>query len=1270
MTLKGNKIKETIMTQQQHPRETEKTWAEEDWKTFILREPDTFLGSGALANDVERVLDPVTGNIVQEEVYSSQACKHTFTEALSNAQDSLMRAKDEGLPAEGIHVKFIKQRVISILNIGADIISVIKNDRGVWIPETVLGNLLSGSNSKAKNKTWIGKNGVGGTLVNIFSKNFKVQIWDHVRDIYYEQSWENNCVKVGEEPILVPGGKENLEEHSMIKDGCGAVKVTFELDFAKFGFEEDHYNDSIMKFYARKVLDASLVTRAPVSLFWSAVDGTTIMDQVFQIPDIETYSERFFTTKPANFLVYQPAFPDSWKPTQKEVSANVQAIIYDTPDEGFSFSFVNGQPTEMGGVHVDELCKSICQYVVSQVDDKISTGKEAIKLLPQDIMSHMSVFVYTVVPDPKFTGQTKSKLTSPRPAVRWYETDVLKIADWSMLKAIHDTIESKKKRLLSKTDGKKVRRINIEKAEDANMAGGSESNKCVLWFCEGDSAKNYALTLVENLEGGRDYNGIYPLRGKFLNVLKANIESIARSKVITEIKELMGLQEGVDYSLASNLKQLRYGTIGILTDMDMDGNHIKYLLTVLFGARFLGIIMKENMITWMSPVIRATKGRQVLRFYSMNDFQTWKSEQTMTELKKWSIDYFKGLGGSSDSDVKDDVVKPHVEVTLYDDHAKQSLELAFGKDVSKRKQWINDYIRGNLNNMTPSEFINVEESLSMFLNMMESKSKTASALMLQKKSITEGINNDYMHFNLLTLKRAIPSEIDGLKVSERKVLWTALKNLKDSEKVKTAQFGNIVAKETDYAHNEHILELVISHMAQDYVFSNNLPPFIGHGQFGSQYLPKPSSGRYTHIQKNFWLRYVYREEDDNILPMVFDEGRETEPEHLIPIIPMVLINGACGIANGFSSFVPQYHPLEVVHCVRQIIAGEKVENGTLIPWFRNWKGTVELLVEDTPEKLPIALQTYGNYQEIKPNTLLSITELPMGVSGDKYKKMLTQWRKNHDAMKRQKVPGEKPESVHGTHVIKDFVNKCKKNEIQFDLVGCHDPSYQSLGLIRRFSLMNMNMLESMRRSYDDVPENNIRGQSLEPYIPMKYETVEDYLVSFCKIRLYYYKIRKNNLIKVKKTEIDGLVSKHAFIKDVVDKHIDVFNWSEEKILEVLKERGHSEALYSQTPIRRFSPAEVDRLYQMIQTEKGNLKEIVKTDPQDMWLSDLDEFEAVYKKHYKSDKRRSTKKVKVVKARTKLEMDDLQDLINMRDGGDDVDTNEPNEDEDEGLGVGI
>lgn len=1270
-------------------RETEKTWAEEDWKTFILREPDTFLGSGAIVPEFERVLEPRSGNIVFEEVIGSQACKHTFTESLSNAQDSILRARNEDLPVHSISVKFINQKIIEIINIGADIISVRKNERGVWIPESVLGNLLSGSNSKAKNKVWIGKNGFGGTLTNIFSKEFRVEVWDHVRNLYYMQEWHDNCVKKTDQPLIIPNGKEHFPGHENIPESCGGVRIVYELDFEKFGMDTNYYNDNMMKFYARKVLDASLVTRVPVSLHWTDLEGNVVMDQVFDVPDIEAYSERFFKEKPANFIVYKPAFPANYRPPQTEgVVAEVQAIIYDTPDEGFTFSFVNGQPTEFGGIHVDELSKMVCKYVISKVEEANDIKeKDGIKLLPADVMAHMTVFVYAVVPDPKFTSQTKNRLTSPKPAVRWYESAIEKVSGWSVITAMNDTLESKRKRLLSKTDGKKVRRINIPKAEDANLAGSVDSHRCTIWFCEGDSAKNYALTLLELLEGGRNYNGIYPLSGKILNVMKANTDQMARSKQITEIKIMMGLQEGVDYSVFENLRQLRYGKVGILTDMDMDGSHIKYLLEVLFGTRFAGLIMSQNLVSWLSPIIRARKGKQTLRFFSMADFHSWKSSKTPSDMKKWTIKYYKGLGGSTDADVKEDVESPHIEVPIFDEMAKDSLQLAFDqKMIQRRKEWINNFIRKpaseqqNPLELSSFNFERANVSLGEFLNKIvpgesqafgkkkkkihiplpsEVTTDTTTittdehnpqhTLMLERKTITEGIYGEYMAFNLLTLKRAIPSEIDGMKVSERKILWTALKFLKDGDEIKTAQFGNIAAKETDYAHNEQCLERVISGMAQDFPTSNNLPQFKGNGQFGSQYRPKASAGRYTHIQKAFWLRHVYRQEDDAILPMVFDEGRETEPEHLIPIIPMAMVNGCCGVANGFSTFIPQYNPLDIIHHIRKIITGEQTDARHMVPWYRNWKGNIELLVEDTPDQRVIGMQAFGCYEQDTKSSYVKITELPIGMSGENYRKKLNMWRDNRSGVKKQDVPGEK-KTVTDSRSIKDFNNLSKKNEMLFEIIGCDDPSYESLGLVKRLGLTNMNLLESLNQNYD-AKANVIQGQTREPYIPRKYESLQEYLEKFCKIRLYYYNIRKNHMIKVKKEEIDTLRSKHAFIKDVVDKVIDVFHWAEEDILKAMSERGHAETLYTQTPIRRFSPAEVSKLAEQIELETQTLKKIQETDVVTMWLNDLQEFEDAYTKVYKGEKRVVNRKVRVVKVKkgTKIQEDGLDDIMNMRDG---------------------
>jgi DNA topoisomerase II len=1281
-----------------HVRETQKEYATEDWKTFVLREPDTFLGSGVLQCDSEYVYDIATQSITSKMVFASQALKHTFTEALSNAQDAVLRAKADGLPASYITVRFLNQKTVEIVNVGADIISVKRNDQGTWIPESVLGNLLSGSNSKAKNKTWVGKNGVGGTLVNIFSSRFQVEVWDHVRNLYYKQEWRNNATKSTQEPEIVEGGKERFENHESIPEDCGGVKVSFDIDFGKFvtrDIEEmfpdepivrGYYGHKLMEFYTRKVIDCSLATQVPVNFLWTDPEGGVVLDRVFAIRDIQEYSEMFFTDKPGNFLVYRPAFPQSWRPAKSEgVMADIQAIIYDTPDEGFSFSFVNGQPTEMGGVHVDETCRLITNYVMELIEEETSE-KNSVKLTVQDIMTHLSVFVYATVPDPKFTGQTKGKLTSPKPAIRWYETDIQPVKEWSLVKAVRETLESKKKRLLSKTDGKKVRRINIPKAEDANMAGSTESYKCVLWLCEGDSAKNYALTLLENLAGGRNYNGIYPLSGKILNVMKANPEQMSKNKQVTELKIMLGLQEAVDYSRPENYRQLRYGKVGVLTDMDMDGIHIKYLLTVFFGTRFAGILETGNMVTWMSPIIRAKRGKQVLRFFTMGEFHQWKNTRPASEMKKWTIKYYKGLGGSTDAEVEEDVKNPHLEVTVFDEHAKDSLCLAFDtKQILERKKWINRVIRIDRGEeVTRTELPEgddrvsgltydlQEETLGKFLNgvdqsnvqeMLSKRGKgkkplndetaertlegEVSTLMLERKSITRGIHEDYMSFNLLTLKRAIPSEIDGLKVSERKILWTALKTLRNGEEIKTAQFGNIVAKETDYAHNEQILEKVISGMTQDFPTSNNLPYFKGNGQFGSQYLPKASSGRYTHIEKSFWLRHVFREEDDAILPMVFDEGRETEPEHLIPIIPMTLVNGACGIANGFSTFVPQYNPLDIITFLEKILRGEDTsEVRNIAPWYRNYKGAVELMVEDTPEQKVLAMQSYGCYEEFKDRVI--VTELPVGTFGEAYRKKLSQWRENFSQIRKQKLPGAKPED---TRAIKDFNNLSKKNVMKFEVIGLDNPSYQALGLVRRMGMTNMTLLESLKGDYTSAGDST-KGVSLEPYIPRKFESIEEYMREFVKVRLYYYEIRKNHLVSVKRAELETLKAKHRFIKDVVDKVVDVFTWPEAKILETMSELGHSESLYSQTPIRRFCPEEVARLHDQIQIEQERLEILLQTDPTQIWLEELREFREVYLKHYKGEdgvRKTQARKLKLVKVKKGTEItDDLAELAKIKD----------------------
>jgi DNA topoisomerase-2 len=464
-------------------------------------------------------------------------------------------------------------------------------------------------------------------------------------------------------------------------------------------------------------------------------------------------------------------------------------------------------------------------------------------------------------------------------------------------------------------------------------------------------------------------------------------------------------------------------------------------------------------------------------------------------------------------------------------------------------------------------------------------------------------------------------------------------------------FGNIVAKETDYAHNEQILEKVISGMTQDFPTANNMPYFRGKGQFGSQYLPRASSGRYTHIEKSPWLRYIFREEDDHILPMVFDEGRETEPEHLIPIIPMTLVNGACGIANGFSTFIPQHNPLDIINSIEQRLSGEgSSENLLLSPWYRGHKGTVELLVEDTPEQRVLAMQSYGCYEELKDRTV--ITELPIGTYGEAYRKKLNMWRENFTKVRKQTLPGEKRETADETRVIKDFNNLCKKNVMRFEVTGMENPSYQALGLVKRLGMTNMTLLTTVSDNHTLSP-TTVRGNTMEPYIPKRYESTEEYLDRFIKVRLYYYSIRKNYLVEKKKSELEVLKAKFRFIRDVVNKVVDVFGWKEQQILDKMAELGHPENLYSQTPIRRFCPEEVSRLESQIKVEEDNLKTLLSTESKQMWLTDLGELKDVYLKHYKGEdgiRKSQQRKIKLVKVKkgTIVEEDTIDDLLQVKD----------------------
>lgn len=190
--------------------------------------------------------------------------------------------------------------------------------------------------------------------------------------------------------------------------------------------------------------------------------------------------------------------------------------------------------------------------------------------------------------------------------------------------------------------GKKAKVVGIPKLEDANEAGSKNSEKCTLILTEGDSAKSLAMSGLEVV--GRDYFGVFPLKGKLLNAREATNKQIMENQEIQNLMKIVGLQIGKAYD---DLKSLRYGSIMIMSDQDTDGSHIKGLIINFIHHFWPSLIRAHHGFVkcFITPIIKTIKGDTSNMFYSLHDYEVW-SESLNT--KGWKIKYYKGLGTSTD----------------------------------------------------------------------------------------------------------------------------------------------------------------------------------------------------------------------------------------------------------------------------------------------------------------------------------------------------------------------------------------------------------------------------------------------------------------------------------------------------------------------------------------------------------------------------------------------------------------------------------------------
>ncbi|KAJ1416213.1 DNA topoisomerase, partial [Ochromonadaceae sp. CCMP2298] len=249
------------------------------------------------------------------------------------------------------------------------------------------------------------------------------------------------------------------------------------------------------------------------------------------------------------------------------------------------------------------------------------------------------------------------------------------------------------------------------------------------------------------------------------------------------------------------------------------------------------------------------------------------------------------------------------------------------------------------------------------------------------------------------LQRSIPSVVDGLKPSQRKVLFGCFKKNLSKSEAKVVQIAGYIAEHTAYHHGESSLHSTIINMAQDYVGANNVPYLQALGQFGTRAQGGRdfASPRYIFTRLSPLARLLFPSEDDGLLDYVQEDGQRVEPRYFVPVVPTLLLNGTHGIGTGWSTYVPPFHLPHVVEAVERRIrgTGELDLEGGLHPYVVGFQGTIEGVGDtgmgaDTGTGMGGQAEQYRTTGVIRrlSHTQVEISELPYGVWTEDYKKVL------------------------------------------------------------------------------------------------------------------------------------------------------------------------------------------------------------------------------------------------------------------------------------------
>jgi len=770
-----------------------------------------------------------------------------------------------------------------------------------------------------------------------------------------------------------------------------------------------------------------------------------------------------------------------------------------TDGSGFrQVSFVNSICTSRGGTHVNCVAEQVVAAVMEELaKEKGAKGTLAVK--PQHVKNHLWVFVNCLIENPAFDSQTKETLTTKKE--RFGSTCEL---SEELLQAvcgsgIVETLlewskalgKSELARHLNKSDLGLQKRLFGIPKLEDANKAGTKQSRDCTLIITEGDSAK-ALAVAGLSIVGRDHYGVFPLRGKLRNVRELTEKQMMDNKEIEALMKIMAFDASKKYQDASGL---RYGSLMIMTDQDFDGSHIKGLVINFIEHWFPDLLQCEGFLReFVTPIVKVSRGDEVVTFFTVAEYEAWK--QANNGGTGWACKYYKGLGTSTSAEAREyfSDLEQHELTFLAGEKDNDLIDMAFHpRKADARKEWIGGC----------SSEVYVDHSQPTL-------------------SYDDFVNKELVHWAKYDVERAIPSLVDGLKPGQRKVLFgTFLKKL--THEMKVAQLSGFVAEKSAYHHGETSLQGTIIAMAQHFVGSNNVNLLLPCGQFGTrnQGGKDHAAPRYIFTKLSPAARCIFPAEDDPVLEYQSEEGQRIEPRWYCPVIPLVLVNGSEGIGVGWSTSVPNYNPRDLIANVRRHLRGEPLE--PLTPWYRGFRGTVTA-VADKPGRY----ETVGVVQR-HGSTRIEVTELPVRKWTQDYKEWIMDQLQADDGKRA---------------TISEFREYHTENTVHFSLSMLPDKVAQAEGRgLEKFLHLKSTITTTNMHLFDASGKLK------------KYESPEEILRDFAKVRLELYGKRKEYCIQKLQKEVATLTDKAKFIRLVVDGELEIADRASRKVCNDMKRFG-------------------------------------------------------------------------------------------------------------------